>query len=53
MPTIANPYQAAALMLQHARNMKTATELKHVPWPQMEPEELQDLYAFLAQQRHE
>ena len=50
-PRSANPYEAAALMFQHARNMKTATELKHVPWPQMEPEELQDLYAFLCLER--
>jgi hypothetical protein len=52
MPPIADPYGAAALMLQHARNMKIATELKHVPWPQMQPEELQDLYAFLSSARH-
>jgi cytochrome c2 len=50
MPAIGNPYEVAALMLQHARNMKTATELKHVPWPQMKPDELLDLYAFLASQ---
>ena len=50
MPAIGDPYEAAALMLQHARNMKTATELKQVPWPQMEPDELLDLYAFLARQ---
>jgi hypothetical protein len=37
-------------MLQHARNMKTATELKHLPWPQMKPDELMNLYAFLASQ---
>jgi cytochrome c2 len=48
MPALANPYEAAALMLQHARNMKTATELKHIPWPQMQAAELQDLYAFLS-----
>jgi cytochrome c2 len=53
MPAIADPYEIAALMLQHARNMKTATELKHLPWPQMKPDELMDLYAFLASQpRH-
>ena len=51
MPVIADPYEAAALMFQHARDMKTATELKHIPWPQMEPEELQDLYAFLCLER--
>jgi cytochrome c2 len=51
MPAIADPYEAAALMFEHARNMKTATELKHVPWPQMQPEELQDLYAFLCLER--
>jgi cytochrome c2 len=51
MPALANPYEAAALMLQHARNMKTATELKHVPWPQMQAAELQDLYAFLSRAR--
>jgi cytochrome c2 len=51
MPSLANPYEAAALMLGHARNMKTATELKHIPWPQMQPEELQDLYAFLSKER--
>jgi len=51
MPVISDPYEAAALMFQHARNMKTATEIKHVPWPQMEPEELQDLYAFLCLER--
>lgn len=50
MPAIGNPYEVAALMLQHARNMKTATELKHVPWPQMKPDELLNLYAFLASQ---
>lgn len=50
MPALGNPYDMAALMLQHARNMKTATDLKHVPWPQMEPDELLDLYAFLANQ---
>ena len=53
MPAIGDPYEIAALMLQHARNMKTATELKHLPWPQMKPDELMDLYAFLASQpRH-
>ena len=52
MPPIADPYEAAALMLQHARNMKIASEMKHVPWPQMQPEELQDLYAFLSRARH-
>jgi cytochrome c2 len=51
MPPLANPYEAAALMLGHARNMKTATELRHIPWPQMQPEELQDLYAFLSKER--
>ncbi len=51
MPALTNPYEAAALMLQHARNMKTATELKHIPWPQMQPGELQDLYAFLSKER--
>ena len=50
MPALGDPYDVAALMLQHARNMKTATELKHVPWPQMRPDELLDLYAFLASQ---
>lgn len=50
MPAIGDPYEAAALMLRHARNMKVATELKHIPWPQMQPEELQDLYAFLSEQ---
>jgi cytochrome c2 len=50
MPAIGDPYQVASLMMQHARNMKTATELKHVPWPQMEPDELLDLYAFFAAQ---
>jgi cytochrome c2 len=48
MPAVHDPYEAAALMLQHARNMKIATELKHIPWPQMQPDELQDLYAFLS-----
>jgi len=48
MPAIGDPYEAAALMLQHAGNMKTATELKHVPWPQMKSDEMLDLYAFLA-----
>lgn len=51
MPPIADPYAGAALMLQHARDMKLATELKHVPWPQVEPEELQDLYAYLSKER--
>ena len=51
MPAVADPYEAAALMLQHARNMKIATELKHIPWPRMEPAELQDLYAFLSKER--
>jgi cytochrome c2 len=50
MPAIGDPYEIAALMLQHARNMKTATELKHLPWPRMKPDELMDLYAFLASQ---
>lgn len=50
MPAIVDPYDVAALMMRHARNMKTATELEHVPWPQMEPDELLDLYAFLAAQ---
>jgi cytochrome c2 len=50
MPAIGDPYEIAALMLQHARNMKTATELKHLPWPRMNPDELTDLYAFLASQ---
>ncbi len=50
MPAISDPYDAAALMFRHARNMRSATELKHVPWPQMEPEELQDLYAFLCRE---
>jgi cytochrome c2 len=50
MPEVTDPYMIAALMLQHARNMKTATELKHVPWPQMKPDELLDLYAYLASQ---
>jgi cytochrome c2 len=50
MPAIADPYQIAALMLRHARNMKIATELKHVPWPQMKPDELLNLYAYLASQ---
>jgi cytochrome c2 len=51
MPPVADPYEAAALMLQHARNMKIATELKHITWPQMHPEELQDIYAFLSKER--
>ena len=51
MPALQNPYEAAALMLQHARNMKVATELKHIPWPQMQAGELQDLYAFLSRAR--
>ena len=51
MPAVHDPYEAAALMLQHARNMKIATELKHIPWPQMQPDELQDLYAFLSTER--
>jgi cytochrome c2 len=51
MPAIPDPYAAAALMFDHARDMKTATELKHVPWPQMQPEELLDLYAFLSRER--
>ncbi len=48
MPAGADPYEAAALMLQHARDMKLATELKQIPWPRMESEELLDLYAFLS-----
>jgi cytochrome c2 len=48
MPAVADPYEAAALMIGHARGMKFATELKHVPWPQIQPEQLQDLYAFLS-----
>jgi cytochrome c2 len=48
MPPLASPYEAAALMIAHASNMKTVTEIKQVPWPQVQPEELQDLYAFLA-----
>ncbi len=48
MPVGTDPYEAAALMLQHARNMKVATELRHIPWPRMKPEELLDLYAFLS-----
>jgi cytochrome c551/c552 len=51
MPPIADPYAAAALMLQHARDMKLATEMEQVPWPQVEPEELQDLYAYLSKER--
>ncbi len=51
MPVIPDPYAAAALMFQHARDMRIATELRHVPWPQMEPGELQDLYAFLCLER--
>jgi cytochrome c2 len=50
MPPVADPYELAALMLQHAGNMKIATELKHINWPQMHPEELQDLYAFLSKE---
>lgn len=50
MPAFGDPYQIAALMLRHAGNMNTATQLKHVPWPHMEPDELMDLYAFLASQ---
>ena len=53
MPRISDPYEAAALMLQHAHNMKTATELKHISWPQMQPDELQDLYAYLAEERRQ
>ncbi len=48
MPASTDPYEAAALMLQHARNMKVATELKHIPWPRVEAGELLDLYAFLS-----
>jgi cytochrome c2 len=48
MPPIADPYVAASLMLEHARNMRTATELREVPWPQVGPEELQNLYAYLS-----
>jgi cytochrome c2 len=48
MPAVADPYAAASLMIEHARNMKFATEVKRIPWPQVQPEELQDLYAFLA-----
>lgn len=51
MPAITDPYEAAALMFAHARNMKIATELEHVPWPRMQPDELQDLYAFLRLER--
>ena len=48
MPAVADPYDAAALMIGHARGMKLATEIKRVPWPQIQPDELQDLYAFLS-----
>lgn len=48
MPAVADPYAAAALMIEHASNMKFATEIKRIPWPQIQPEELQDLYAFLS-----
>ena len=48
MPAVADPYAAAALMIGHAHNMKFATEIKRIPWPQIQPEELQDLYAFLS-----
>ncbi len=50
MPPIADPYEAASLMFRHARDMKTATELENIPWPQMQPGELQDLYAFLSKE---
>jgi cytochrome c2 len=49
MPRLATPYEAAALMIAHANNMKLVTEIKRVPWPQVQPEELQDLYAFLSE----
>ncbi len=48
MPAAADPYDAAAMMLRHARDMKTATELRDIPWPRLEPDELLDLYAFLS-----
>lgn len=51
IPVAAGPYDAAAMMLRHARDMRTATELKEVPWPRMEPDELLDLYAFLSRER--
>lgn len=51
MPLVHDPYTVAALMLQHARNMTIAAKLEHLPWPQMEPGELLDLYAFLASER--
>jgi cytochrome c2 len=51
IPEAAGPYEAAAMMLRHARDMRTATELKDVPWPRMEPDELLDLYAFLSRER--
>jgi cytochrome c551/c552 len=50
MPAIGDPYDLAALMLQHAGNMRTVTELRQVPWPQMKADELLDLYAFVASQ---
>jgi cytochrome c2 len=52
MPMAQDAYDVAALMLQHARNMKIVGEMKHVPWPQMEADDLLDLYAFLAAQNH-
>lgn len=51
MPLLPDPYTVAALMLKHAENMTIATKLASLPWPQMEPGELLDLYAFLASQR--
>lgn len=50
MPPIRDSYEIAALMLRHAGNMSIATRLKHVPWPHVEPDELVNLYAFLASQ---
>jgi cytochrome c2 len=46
--TAADPYEAAAMMLRHARDMKVAMELKHVPWPRLDADDLLDLYAFLS-----
>ncbi len=51
MPVMADPYEAAARMLQHAWHMKTAAEIRHVPWPRLQADELLDLYAFLTSVR--